>query len=167
LDHVIYESPRNGYSPKTVDYPTGTKTLKLGATTTGKFIDTEIKYIDEEILKDSFLWLNHREILIQRGNSMDFVGISAIYKGGEYQFIYPDLMMKLKPVDFISEVYLHHVLMSPFCREYFRNNATGAQKSMPKINQGIVSSTLIPLCSQSEQKPSSPKSKKRSPSAIN
>jgi len=152
LDHVIYESPRNGYSPKTVDYPTGTKTLKLGATTTGKFIDTEIKYIDEEILKDSFLWLNHREILIQRGNSMDFVGISAIYKGGEYQFIYPDLMMKLKPVDFISEVYLHHVLMSPFCREYFRNNATGAQKSMPKINQGIVSSTLIPLCSQSEQK---------------
>ncbi len=82
LDHVIYESPRNGYSPKTVDYPTGTKTLKLGATTTGKFIDTEIKYIDEEIPKDSFLWLNDREILIQRGNSMDFVGISAIYTGG-------------------------------------------------------------------------------------
>ncbi len=70
----------------------------------------------------------------------------------EHRFIYPDLMMKLKPVDFISEVYLHHVLMSPFCREYFRNNATGAQKSMPKINQSIVSSTLIPLCSQSEQK---------------
>jgi type I restriction enzyme S subunit len=54
LDNVIYESPRNGYSPKTVDYPTATKTLKLGATTTGKFIGKEIKYVDEEIAKDSF-----------------------------------------------------------------------------------------------------------------
>ncbi len=42
--------------------------------------------------------------------------------------------------------------MSPFCREYFRNNATGAQKSMPKINQGVVSNALIPFCSQPEQK---------------
>ena len=42
--------------------------------------------------------------------------------------------------------------MSPFCRNYFRDNASGAQKSMPKINQGIVSNALIPLCSHDEQK---------------
>jgi type I restriction enzyme S subunit len=151
LDNVIYESPRNGYSPKTVDYPTATKTLKLGATTTGKFIGKEIKYVDEEIAKDSFLWIKDGEILIQRGNSLDFVGVSAIYRGKACQFIYPDLMMKLKPVNAVSETYLHHVLMSPYCREYFRKNATGAQKSMPKINQGIVSRTLVPFCSVSEQ----------------
>lgn len=152
LNNVIYENPRNGYSPKTVDFPTATKTLKLGATTSGKFIDSEIKYINEEISKDSFLWLNNREILIQRGNSMDFVGVSAIYNGESHEFVYPDLMMKLKPVESISEIYLHHVLMSPSCREYFRDNATGAQKSMPKINQGVVSNAMIPFCSQSEQK---------------
>ncbi len=60
LDTTIYESPRNGYSPKTVDFPTATKTLKLGATTSGTFIDSEIKYINEEISVDSFLWLNHQ-----------------------------------------------------------------------------------------------------------
>ncbi len=132
LNSVIYENPRNGYSPKTVDFPTATKTLKLGATTTGKFIDTEIKHINEEISIDSFLWLEKRDILIQRGNSMEFVGVSAIYQDESHKFVYPDLMMKLKPVELISEVYLHHVLMSPYCREYFRDNATGAQKSMPK-----------------------------------
>jgi len=152
LDDVIYESPRNGYSPKTVDFPTETKTLKLGATTTGEFIDTEMKYINEEIVKDSFLWLRKRDILIQRGNSMDFVGVSAIYNGGSDKFVYPDLMMKLKPTELISETYLHHVLMSPFCREYFRDNATGAQKSMPKINQKVVSCALVPFCSLIEQK---------------
>jgi len=152
LNDVIYESPRNGYSPKTVDFPTTTKTLKLGATTSGKFIGSKIKYINEKISKDSFLWLNSGEILVQRGNSMDFVGVSAIYNGESHKFVYPDLMMKLKPVELISEVYLHHILMSPFCREYFRDNATGAQKTMPKINQRVVSSALIPLCGLAEQK---------------
>ena len=152
LNYVIYENPKNGYSPKTVDFPTTTKTLKLGATTSGKFIETEIKYINEKIEKNSPLWLNNRDILIQRGNSIDFVGVSAIYNGESNRFIYPDLMMKLKPVDLISEVYLHHALMSPFCRGYYRGSASGTQKSMPKINQSIVSSTLIPVCPQKEQR---------------
>ena len=81
LDQLIYESPRNGYSPKTVDYPTNTKTLKLGATTSGRFDSTQVKYINEEISRDSFLWIKPRDILIQRGNSIDFVGVSAIYQG--------------------------------------------------------------------------------------
>lgn len=152
LDQLIYESPRNGYSPKTVDYPTTTKTLKLGATTSGKFDSTQVKYIDEEISRDSFLWIKPRDILIQRGNSIDFVGVSAIYQGEENCFIYPDLMMKLRPVNALSEVFLHHALMSPSCREYFRSNATGAQKSMPKINQEVVSGALVPLCCEEEQK---------------
>ncbi len=152
LGDLIYENPRNGYSPKSVDFPTETKTLKLGATSTGKFIETEIKYLNESIGKESFLWLNNRDILIQRANSIDFVGVSAIYYGDRYKFIYPDLMMKIKPVIFIHEQYLHYVLMSPSGRQYFRDNATGAQKSMPKINQGIVSNTLISLPPLSEQK---------------
>lgn len=151
LDNLIYESPKNGYSPKTVDFPTNTKTLKLGATTSGKFDATAIKYIDEVIPENSFLWIKDREILIQRGNSIDFVGVSAIYYGEDQKFIYPDLMMKLKPVNSISELYLHHVLMSTTCREYFRKNASGAQKSMPKINQAVVSNALVPLCSEAEQ----------------
>lgn len=151
LDEVIYQSPRNGYSPKTVDYPTGTKTLKLGATTSGVFIDTEIKYIDEVIPPDSHLWLEQRDILIQRGNSREFVGVSAVYDGPLNEFVYPDLMMKLQPVESVSEVFLHHALMSDYCREYFRDNAKGAQKSMPKINQTVVSCALVPMCSEAEQ----------------
>ena len=151
LDQLIYESPRNGYSPQAVDFPTDTKTLKLGATTSGKFEPSEIKFVNERIPPDSFLWIKERDILIQRGNSIDFVGVSAIYYGAEHSFIYPDLMMKLKPVNCISERYLHLALMSSSNRKYFRENAIGTQKSMPKINQAVVSSALVPFCCAEEQ----------------
>lgn len=151
LDQIIYESPRNGYSPKTVDFKTDTKTLKLGATTKGTFDAREFKYINEAIEKNSYLWLAEGDILIQRSNSLDHVGISAIYNGKEAEFIYPDIMMKIRACKGVENTFLHRVLTSPYCREYFRSSATGAQKSMPKINQGIVSSTLIPLPSNKEQ----------------
>lgn len=151
LSSIILEDPRNGYSPKSVDFPTNTKTLKLGATTSGTFDSSEYKYVNEEIDANSFLWLKSGDILIQRSNSLDHVGVSAIYDEDDDKYIYPDLMMKLRVVKFISCTYLHQILLSPFCREYFRANASGAQKSMPKINQGIVSRTPIPLCSIEEQ----------------
>ncbi|NOU40361.1 MAG: hypothetical protein HOO85_03735 [Methylotenera sp.] len=151
LSSLILEDPRNGYSPKSVDFPTNTKTLKLGATTSGSFDSSEYKYVNEEIDLSSFLWLKNGDILIQRSNSLDHVGVSAIYDEDDDKYIYPDLMMKLRLVKFISCTYLHQILLSPFCREYFRANASGAQKSMPKINQGIVSRTPIPLCSIAEQ----------------
>ncbi len=145
LGELLYENPRNGYSPKTVDFETQTKTLKLGATTSGSFDCSQIKYIDEDIPEDSHLWLERGDILIQRSNSLEHVGVSAIYTGEDYEFIYPDLMMKLRFAKQLSLKYLHYVLTSPFSRKYFRSNATGAQKSMPKINQGIVANALIPL----------------------
>lgn len=151
LSSLILEDPRNGYSPKSVDFPTNTKTLKLGATTSGVFNGNEYKYVNEDIEFSSFLWLKNGDILIQRSNSLEHVGVSAIYDGDDYKYIYPDLMMKIRPVKFISCAYLHQILLSPFCRQYFRANASGAQKSMPKINQGVVAKTPIPLCSIAEQ----------------
>jgi type I restriction enzyme, S subunit len=145
LGDIIYEDPRNGYSPNTVDFVTKVKTLKLGATTTGIFVDSEFKYINEHIESDSFLWLKPGDILIQRGNSIDYVGVSAIFDGPVGEFIYPDLMMKIQPHREINGIYLHIVLLSSFVRGYFRSNASGAQKTMPKINQKTVAKTLIPL----------------------
>jgi len=151
LCNIIYEDPRNGYSPKAVEFVTDVKSLKLGATTTGKFIETELKYINEKINNESFLWLKYGDILIQRSNSLEYVGVSAIYKGKDNEFIYPDLMMKFKLSENIDTDCIFNILSCKFTREYYRNNAVGAQKSMPKINQSVVSNTLIPLPPLAEQ----------------
>lgn len=151
LSDVIVEKPKNGYSPRGVRYQTNTKSLKLGATTKGVFNPSEVKYIDEIIPKESFLWLNDGDILIQRSNSIDYVGVSAIYKGENFDFIYPDLMIKIRCSIISMTEYLHIVLSSPSTRDYFRNNASGTSGTMPKINQHIVSNTLIPCCILEEQ----------------
>ena len=148
---ILKNPPRNGYSPKEVNYETKVKSLKLGATTWGVFNPLERKFIDEDIPADSVFWLKPNDILIQRSNSIDYVGVTAIYTGKENEFIYPDLMMKLEIIKPISVLYSHKVLSAPFCREYFRKNAKGAQKSMPKINQGVVNNTIIPIPPLAEQ----------------
>ena len=39
------------------------------------------KYIDEEISSSSHLWLEKNDVLIQRSNSINYVGMSALYTG--------------------------------------------------------------------------------------
>lgn len=151
LGEVIKEPPRNGYSPKAVDFETPIKTLKLGAVTYGIFDASEFKYINEEIPKDAHCWLKNGDILIERSNSIEYVGICAIYTGKDNEFMYPDLLMRFRTSELLSKEYIHKVLVSPFNRQYFMNNAKGSQKTMPKINQETVSNTLIPLPPLAEQ----------------
>ena len=66
------------------------------------------------------------DIIIQRSNSIDYVGVSAIFTGKEKEFIYPDLMMKLEIADSISVDFAHKAISAPFNRDYFRKNAKGA-----------------------------------------
>lgn len=144
--------PKNGYSPKPVDYETETKSLTLSATTSGKFDASKTKFIDEIIPADSHLWLDKGDILIQRGNSSEYVGVSAIYNGKRGIFIYPDLMIKIRVTEDAVPEYIHLTLLAPATRAYFLKNASGTSGSMPKINQAVVKNTPISLPSLSEQK---------------
>ena len=151
LGEIIKEPPRNGYSPKAVDFETSTKTLKLGAITYGVFNPKEYKFINEEIPKDAYCWLKNGDFLIERSNSIEYVGICAIYTGKDNEFMYPDLLMRFRTQDILPKKYIHTALISPFNRSYFMNNAKGAQKTMPKINQETVVNTMIPLPPLKEQ----------------
>lgn len=149
---VVEEKPANGFSPKGVDYQTAVKNLTLTATTSGYFKADAFKYVDIQLEPDSKYWLKKDDLLIQRSNSRELVGTSCIYTGDDDAFIYPDLMMKLRVMNGVDVKYVDHVLKSPLTRNYFSKTASGTSESMPKINQGIVSATLIPLPPLSEQK---------------
>lgn len=145
LEDVLIEKPRNGYSTTAVDYETPYKTMSLSATTSGYFRPEFYKYIEADISDDSFLWLKPGDILIQRANSLDKVGTSAIYTGGEHEFIYPDLMMKLQVKESVSNAFIVYQLKTEESLAYFRNNATGTAGNMPKINQKTVCNLPIKL----------------------
>lgn len=149
---IIVEKPSNGLSPKGVNYETKVKNLTLTATTSGKFKPNAFKYVDIDLEPDSKYWLKNGDLLIQRSNSRELVGTSCVYTGKDNEYIYPDLMMKVRVKDGISVFYVDFVLKAPLSRFYYSKNASGTSESMPKINQRIVSDTLIPLPPLAEQK---------------
>ncbi len=151
LGTIIVQSPKNGLSLRPVAYPTDVKSLKLGATTYGKFDPSKYKYLDIKISPDSHYWLKNGDILIQRSNSKEYVGVSVIYDGKDNEFVYPDLMMKIRVLDYLNNNFIHRSLSSYYIRKYYREMAKGSQQSMPKINQKTVELTLIPLPPFSEQ----------------
>lgn len=151
LIDVVEDKPRNGKSPKGVDYKTEFKSLTLSAITPGYFVDDKFKYIELNISSESYLWVKYGDILIQRANSLEYVGVSAIYKGESNKYVYPDLIMKCSPNKLILGEYLHYSLSSQKVRQFFRNNATGTAGNMPKVNQQIVSAAPISLPSIEEQ----------------
>ncbi|MDD4249999.1 MAG: restriction endonuclease subunit S [Methanosarcina sp.] len=151
LGEVLTFGPRNGYSPKPVKHVTNVRALTLTATTSGKFRDDCFKYIDEEIDANSHLWLEENDLLIQRGNTIEYVGVAAVYKGASNAFIYPDLMMKMKVHPKTKVDFLHMVINSKFSRKYFEKRATGTAGSMPKINQSTIVNLPIPLPPLAEQ----------------
>lgn len=145
LGEIILFGPTNGYSPKANSNEKGIKCLTLTATTSGYFRNDCFKFVDVKIKEDSSLWLKSGDILLQRGNSLDYVGIAALYEGISNEFIYPDLMIKIRLSEFTNNRFLHNALIAPFSRKYFQSRAYGSQKSMPKITQEVVLNTLIPI----------------------
>lgn len=149
---IIEEKPSNGYSPKGVTYPTEIKNLTLTATTSGRFKDDAFKYVDISKEDASKYWLKNSDLLIQRSNSRELVGTSCIYTGADNAYIYPDLMMRMHVSSQVDIYYIDYVLKAPVTRNYYMASASGTSESMPKINQKIVSFTLVPLPPIAEQK---------------
>lgn len=149
---IIQEKPSNGYSPKGVDYITPIRNLTLTATTSGRFREEAFKYVDIPETDAEKYWLKRGDLLVQRSNSRELVGISCIYTGADNAYIYPDLMMRMRVMNEICTEFVDYALKAPMVRSYYMANASGTSESMPKINQKTVSLTPVPLPPLAEQK---------------
>jgi type I restriction enzyme, S subunit len=147
LGSLVIEGPTNGWSPPSAMDGRGAKTLKLTATTSGYLrLDAEaIKRINVTPPANSRYWLRPGDLLLQRGNTIDYVGTAAIYDGPEHAYIYPDLMMRVRLPNSQLTRYVWRYVNSPAARSYFRSRATGTAGNMPKINGETVRALVVPL----------------------
>jgi type I restriction enzyme, S subunit len=152
LGTLITEGPKNGYSPRAVAFETKVKSLTLTATTSGRFDATHFKFLDEDVPEDSELWLRDGDILIQRGNTIDYVGVAAIYRGPSRTFIYPDLMMRVRITPEVDLEFVQIAINGPAARRFITSRASGTSSSMPKINQSTVIAIPIPVPPLPEQR---------------
>ncbi len=152
LGQLVREPLRNGHSARATDRPDGVRTLTLTAVTRGIFNEryTKMTSADQGRVKD--LWLRRGDILIERSNTEDLVGISAMYDGPSDWAIYPDLLIRVRVNDRMLPEYVSMVLSASRIRDYYRHSARGLAGSMPKIDQGVIERTQVPVLSREEQK---------------
>jgi len=143
VGEVMSDGPTNGSSPKAVKHETSVRSLTLSATSSGRFDPDHFKYLDLDLEPDADLWLQPGDILVQRGNSPEFVGIAALFPGPANSFVYPDLMMRFRVPEPISASYTVLLLQAPSSRRFMLERASGTSSSMPKINQQTL--RLVPF----------------------
>lgn len=147
LKSLLSTKLSNGYSGKPVKHKTKHKVLTLTSTTSGEFDGSHYKYLEEEGLESRDIWCEPRDILVQRGNTPEYVGIPALYTGKSRQYIFPDLMIRVRAnEEKVSTKFLYYALLSPALRNRVRAKAKGSAGTMPKINQAILNDLDIPIC---------------------
>jgi type I restriction enzyme S subunit len=152
LAKLITFGPQNGVSPKPTNDRKAPKALTLTATTSGCFNPAHYKHIQLSEAACESYWLSPGDVLFQRGNTREYVGIAAVFEGPLRSFVFPDLMIRVRFSESLSLRYIHTALISPPARSYLSAQATGASSSMPKISQGVLLNTPIPLPPLAEQR---------------
>ncbi|MGM9334166.1 restriction endonuclease subunit S [Streptomyces murinus] len=146
LQDLLREPLRNGVSAKATTDGTGIRTLTLTAVTRNDFSPqfTKVTSADPKRIKN--LWLEDQDIFVQRSNSAELVGTSAIYRGERNWAIYPDLLIRVR-VDQsrVLPEYTALALRTNRVLFYFRQNARGLSGSMPKIDQAMIENIDFPV----------------------
>ena len=151
LDQLIVSGPQNGISPKPTLRTDAPRAITLTATTSGVFNPAHFKHVEINVKNESNYWLQEGDLLFQRGNTREYVGIAAVYEGPPDAFLFPDLIMRVRVSKAASLRFIHLAAISPPARKFLSENASGAQKTMPKINQKTLASLPIPLPPLAEQ----------------
>lgn len=151
LNDLLIFGPTNGISPKAVEHETPVRSLTLTATTTGRFKGEHSKFIATQVPADDDLWLRDGDILVQRGNTAEYVGVAAIYRGESNRYVYPDLMMKLRVSTALDPAFVHIAMSEERARNFLRMRASGTTGTMPKINQATLKNLPLPVPPLAEQ----------------
>ncbi|MEY4245264.1 MAG: hypothetical protein RLZZ245_2849 [Verrucomicrobiota bacterium] len=154
LTELVVYGPKNGYSGKSGKKSQGTPTLSLGATSSGCLVLSAetVKRLDETIHPRSDLYLKPGDVLVQRSNTPDLVGTTAVFNGPPDTYVYPDLMMRMRFCHDATAHWFWRYANSNSGRRFFVSVAAGSSGSMPKISGEKLRAMQLPLPPLSEQR---------------
>jgi type I restriction enzyme, S subunit len=151
VSSVLIQSPKNGYSPVESDTWNGTYMLGLGCLTAGGFRPKQLKFAPKGNPSIDAALLQSGDFLISRSNTRSLVGLVGIFKNIGEPCIYPDLMVRLRFANEVSNEYMEQVFMSPLIRRQIENAATGTSGSMVKISGALIKGFTFKKPSLQEQ----------------
>lgn len=151
---LVRHGPQNGYSGPIGESTAGTPTLSLAATSRARLVlnDMTVKYLKHRVAPGSPLFLEDGDVLVQRSNTAELVGTTAIFNGPPDTFVYPDLMMRLRFARPQTASWFWRYANSATGRVYFRSVAAGSTGTMPKISGEALRKMPVSVPPDSEQK---------------
>lgn len=151
LGSLLREPLRNGMSAVKADAAEGLPTFSITAVTTGDFTSANIKYTAGDWNRAEDLWAEAGDVFVQRSNTPELVGTARLYRGAPRAAIFPDLLIRVRPIPEVRPAWLELVMSSPRCRAVIRSQAKGLAGSMPKISQPVLEKLAVPVPSEDEQ----------------
>jgi len=152
LKNLLREPLRNGHSARPSTATDGIRTLILTAVTKRDFSEKNTKLTIADPNRAKNFWLKKGDILVERANTPEYVGLAALYSGDDDFAIFPDLMIRVR-VDEQKAIpyFISEYLITPYCREYFQKSMHSTAGNFPKIDQSTIEKVLIPLPGLEEQ----------------
>ncbi|QOY86158.1 restriction endonuclease subunit S [Paludibaculum fermentans] len=114
--------------------------------------DETIKYLEETIDASSDLFLLQGDVLVQRANTTDLVGTTAVFDGPSGIYVYPDLMMRMRFRELATAHWFWRYASGADGRRYFMGIAAGSSGSMPKITGDNLRRMPLPVPPLAEQR---------------
>ena len=151
LGGLLREPLRNGMSAVKADASKGLPTFSITAVTTGDFSSANIKHTAGDWSRAEELWAEAGDVFVQRSNTPQLVGTARLYRGAPRAAIFPDLLIRVRPVRQLRPEWLELVLTSPGCRAFLRSRARGLAGSMPKISQPVLDTLAVVVPPEDEQ----------------
>lgn len=148
---LLHEPLRNGHSARASETQEGVPTLTLSAVTNGDFSLKNVKRTVAQVDRVQDLWLEPGDILIERANTSELVGTSAMFPGPPGYAIFPDLMIRARTLSDVDPRYVTYFLRAPDTRRYFQEKAQGIAGSMPKIDQAAVEALSVAVAPTRER----------------
>ncbi|ORV27786.1 hypothetical protein AWB99_19355 [Mycolicibacterium confluentis] len=144
---LLREPMRNGRSDRAVKgAEPGIRTLTLTAVTKNSFTEANTKLTITTHERAAGLWLEPGDIYVQRSNTPELVGSSALYTGAKDWAIFPDLLIRLRADESkVDPRFLASALQSERGHDQLRRKAKGLAGSMPKIDQKAIADVLVPV----------------------
>lgn len=145
LASLLREPLRNGHSAPRATDGSGVRVFSISAVTEGDFSERNTKLAAMDPERVEALWAASGDIFVQRSNTPELVGTARLYRGPERFAVFPDLLIRVRMTETALPAYVELVLRSTRVRHYYRSVAQGIAGSMPKIDQGAVERTTVPL----------------------
>ena len=152
LGNLFIESPQNGLYEPASKYGSGTSIIRIDSFYDGHILNNEefkrVELSKSDIKRYS---LNENEILVNRVNSIEYLGKCGLVKQLNETTVFESNIMRLKILNScINSQYITLFLSSALGEREIRRFAKHAV-NQASINQTDVSLTPIPICTLEEQ----------------